>query len=204
MDDVDPQTAPRDAEEWHGIAPQADGAEQDTETLVDPGLDAGDGQGPHELELKREALTMALYLSLSLLAVLVTLPEVINPEDDNRWEATGTVFVTAVGLLLAHHLAFRLSSRLVSEGLLTAESRLALKAQLYGGVPVVLIATVPVLIFGEEDGEAAAIVALLAFVTWAAYRSARKRTSRLRSWLYVGVVLGAAFLVLAVKTAVSH
>ena len=200
MDDVDPQTAGPGSHDTADVPT----AQEEVETVVDLGLDAGDGQGPHELELKREALTMALYLSLSLLAVLVTLPEVINPEDDNRWEATGTVFVTAVGLLLAHHLAFRLSSRLVSEGLLTPESRLALKAQLYGGVPVVLIATVPVLIFGEEYGEAAAIVALLAFVAWAAYRSAHKRTSRLRSWLYVAVVLGAAFVVLAIKAAVGH
>ena len=181
MDDVDPQ----------GI-----------EAAEDAGVDAGDGQGPHELELTREALTMALYLSLSLLAVLITLPEITN--DDRRWAAGSTVLVAALGLLLAHHLAFRLSSRLVNEGLLTPESMLALKAQAYGGVPVALIAALPVFVLGERPGEGVSTVVLAALVAWAGYRSARKRASPLRSMLYVLVIVGAAAVVLLVKLAVGH
>ena len=182
MDDVDPQ----------GI-----------EAAEDAGVDAGDGQGPHELELTREALTMALYLSMSLLAVLVLLPDVI-PDEDNRWQAAGTILVTALGLLLAHHVAYRLSSRLVDEGLLTPESILALKAQAFGGGLVALAAALPVLVFGEDWGEEVSELVLLAFVTWAGYRSARKRTTRLRSAIYVIILSGAVALVLIVKLAVGH
>jgi hypothetical protein len=201
MDDVDPRGGPHDTDD--AVDHAAVTGAQAVGATAEPGLVAGDGPGRQRVELIREAMTMALYLSMSLLAVLVTITDVI-PDGDNRWQAAGTILVTALGLLLAHHVAFRLSSRLVNEGLLTQESRTALKAQAYGGGLVAVIATVPVLLFGEPDGEEAATLVLLAFVAWVGYRSARKRTSRLRSALYVLVVVGAVTLVLVVKLAVGH
>jgi hypothetical protein len=156
----------------------------------------------HRSELLREAMTMALYLSLSLLAVLVALP-VAGPED-SRLRAGFTVLVTGIGLLLAHHVAFRVSSRLVSEGLLTPESRSALEAQALGGIPVAVAASLPVFLLGEDPGEVVAEVLLIAFVAIVGYRTARQRTTPLRSLAYVVTMSLAAGAVLVVKLAVGH
>jgi len=155
-----------------------------------------DGSTPHERELMREALTMALYVSLSLLAVLITLPAVGHV--DNRVQAGLIVLATALSLVLAHHVAFRLSTKLVNDGLLTPESVHALKAQALGGLPVAVLAALPVFLFGEEYGENVAIVLLAAFVSLVGYRSARFTSGKARSLLYVcglDVVVAAVLLI---------
>jgi len=155
----------------------------------------------HDTELVREAMTMALYLSLSLLAVIVAMP-VSNEENGVR--AGVTLLVTALGLLLAHHLAFRMSSRLVNQGVLTDESVSALQAQALGGVPVAVAAAFPVFVLGELPGEYVAELLLVAFVALVGYRSARKATTPLRSLLYVLAVVLFALVVILVKLAVGH
>jgi peptidoglycan/LPS O-acetylase OafA/YrhL len=60
-------------------------------------------------EWLREAVTMALYVSLSLLAVLVALPPGSSLGNDRHLALT--ILITAVALLLAHQVAFRLSTR---------------------------------------------------------------------------------------------
>jgi hypothetical protein len=155
----------------------------------------------HATELVREAMTMALYLSLSLLAVLVAMPV---GSEDNRVRAGVTLLVTALGLLLAHHLAFRMSSRLVNEGLLTEESVSALQAQALGGVPVAVVAALPVFVLGESPGEEVAELLLVAFVALVGYRIARLTTTPLRSLVYVLAVVVFALAVILVKLAVGH
>jgi FtsH-binding integral membrane protein len=156
---------------------------------------------PEALEQFREALTMALYVSLSLLAVLIALPV---GHEDNRVQAGLTVMVTALGLVLAHHLAFRMSTRLVNGGLLTSQSVHALKAQALGGLPVAVIAAVPLFVLGETTGELVAEVVLLAFVALVGYRSARFTSNAGRSVLYVGLIVLAVAGVLLVKLLVGH
>lgn len=101
--------------------------------------------------------------------------------------------------MLAHHLSFRMSSRLVNGGLLTPESIDALKAQALGGLPVAVLAALPVFALGEEPGEVVSEVLLLAFVALVGYRSARFTSGVARSVLYVGVIVAAVAVVLAIK-----
>jgi hypothetical protein len=159
------------------------------------------GRDAHEIELFREATTMALYISLSLLAVLIALP---IAQEDGRLRAGLTVLVTAAGLILAHHVAFRLSSRLVNGGILTKTSRDVLTAQLLGGAPVALVAALPVFVLGEDPGENVAIVVLLGFVALVGYRAARASTTPLRAAAYVAVLVAAVSVVVAIKLAVGH
>ena len=65
---------------------------------VEP-LNAMEGRyTPHQLESLREVTTMALYVSLSLIAVLVALP---NPtSEDNRLQEGFTVLITGLALVL--------------------------------------------------------------------------------------------------------
>ena len=153
------------------------------------------------LELLREVTTMALYVSLSILAVLIALPVAQN---DNRVQAGLTVLATGLGLVLAHHLSFRMSSRLVNGGLLSPQSVEALTAQALGGLPVAVLAALPVFVLGEEPGEVVSEVLLLGFVALVGYRSARFTSGVGRSLLYVGVIVAAVAAVLVIKLLAGH
>lgn len=156
-----------------------------------------------EREQIREGVLMALYIGLSLLAVLVVSP---SPDaEDTAREVAGTVFLTALGLVLAHQVAFRLATRLVSGGELDAEARSALRAQLKAGFLVAVAAALPVLLLGGDTGlliSELLILAMVVVVGFAVARSAGR--SRGRSVTYVlglSIVVG---IVLLVKTAVGH
>ena len=165
--------------------------------MTEQGPDAVvDDAHAQRLELLREVTTMALYVSLSILAVLIALPIASN---DNRVQAGLTVLGTGVGLVLAHHLSFRMSSRLVNGALLTPESIDALKAQALGGLPVAVLVALPVFVLGEEPGEVVSEVLLLAFVAIVGYRNAPFTSGVARSVAYVGVIVAAVAVVLAIK-----
>lgn len=159
-------------------------------------------ENPEEArEWVREAVTMALYISLSLLAVLVALPKESAAESDDLWL---TILLTAVALLLAHQLAFRISTRLVNKGLLDASGVKLLGAQLIGGLIAAVAAALPVLVLGSEAVRLSALVLLL-FVAATGYRAARSvPASRGRALMYVGVVVLGVVAVLFVKSLVGH
>jgi hypothetical protein len=153
-------------------------------------------------EVVREAVTMALYVSLSQLAVLTALP---LDQAAERATLAWTIALTSVGLVLAHQLAFRMSSRLITKG--SALEPLApriLRAQLVGGAVVTLLAVVPVLVLGTDAIRLSAALLLL-FVMVVGYAVARSApASRLRSLAYVGGVVVLVGAVLAVKGLVGH
>lgn len=146
-------------------------------------------------------MTMALYISLSLLAVLVASPAQHEPSGTT---AAVTLVVTSLGLVLAHHVAFRLSSRLVDKGLVTTESLELLGAQMSGALSVSAAAALPLLVFGDDTGRILSEVLLLVFVAGVGYRAVRQSAGPGRSILYVGGLVVAVGIVVAVKTAVGH
>jgi hypothetical protein len=152
-------------------------------------------------EVVREAVTMALYVSLSQLAVLAALPLDQAEGATLAW----TITLTSVGLVLAHQLAFRMSSRLITKG--SALEPLApriLRAQLAGGAVVTLLAVVPVLVLGPDAIRLSAALLLL-FVMGVGYAVARSAPmSRPRSLAYVLVIALLAGVILAVKSLVGH
>jgi hypothetical protein len=152
-------------------------------------------------EVVREAVTMALYVSLSQLAVVAALPLDQAEGATLAW----TITLTSVGLVLAHQLAFRMSSRLITKG--SALEPLApriLRAQLAGGAVVTLLAVVPVLVLGPDAIRLSAALLLL-FVMGVGYAVARSAPmSRPRSLAYVLVIALLAGVILAVKSLVGH
>lgn len=100
-------------------------------------------------ELLREAMTMALYVAICLLAALALIT-------DSEAEHDGTVFKviwgTTVGLALAHWVAFRLAARLLSGGRPSRHDGEAAIAQLSGAVLVAVVATLPV-VFLDASAE---------------------------------------------------
>ncbi len=157
----------------------------------------------HTDERVREGVTMALYISLSLLAVLVALPSSLDPGAAAR--PALTIFLTSVGLILAHTLAFRLSTRLVDHGRLSAANLELLGAQLIGGLAVTAVAVIPVLLIGGPAGVRVAELLLIAFIAVVGYAAARSvPLSRPRALLYVAIIVVLSLGVLWVKNLVHH
>ena len=151
----------------------------------------------------REGMTMALYLSLSLLAVMVAFEDPDHPA--GYTDLAHLVFLTAIGLMLAHLLAFRLSSRLVARGERTTENVSLFMSQVVGGVVVTLAATLPILLLGGPGGLLLSEVLLLGLITTVGYVSARSAGhGRLRSLAYVGGVVVLTVVVLWIKGLAHH
>jgi hypothetical protein len=105
-----------------------------------------------------------------------------------------------VGLLLAHLLAFRMSSRFVHGAQRRGEYVSLVLAQVAGGVLVTLLATVPLLLFGSWPGLLISELALLALISGVGYLTARQSgEGRIRSLLYVGGIILLTLVVLWVK-----
>lgn len=152
-------------------------------------------------EFARESVTMALYLSLSLLAVLLAIPA----DSLNGKNPVGVLLMTAIGLLVAHLLASAIASRLVSGGVLDAESRATFAAQILAGVVVTLLMLLPMLFVHPPGSFWLSEGLLLAFVCWVGYVAARQaEKSALRAWAYVAAVFLSVVLVLVVKSFAEH
>lgn len=160
------------------------------------------GHDEQRIEAAREAVTMALYQSLSILAVLLATPT--PSADDANVQVAVTVFLTGLGLLLAHHVAFRLSSRLVNQGLLSEASIGLLRAQAVGGLPIVVGAAIPPLVLGAELGTTVSEVLLLVLVGLVGYRAVRPARDRRQAMAYLLGLLVLVSLLMVLKTAVGH
>lgn len=172
-------------------------------TPSDPSSAANDPAARHEkVEVWREGVTMALYISLSQVAVMTALPGQQSSTDRSlAW----LVALTSVGLVLAHQVAFRMSSKLFAEGsrLGTTDHRL-LRAQAVGGLSVTVVAVLPILVFGSA-AYIASIALLLLFILIVGYLVARTvPLSRIRSLAYVAGVAVVVIGVLVVKSLVGH
>lgn len=159
--------------------------------------------GSHPEARLHEGLTMALYISLSLLAVLVALPADLSPGEAAR--PALVVFLTSLGLILAHSVAFRMSTRLLHHGLLSEANRRVAAAQFAGGLAVTAVAVAPVLLLGGSLGVTIAEYLLLAFIAAVGYVTARSAgLSRLRALVYVSGVVVVVVVVIWVKGLVGH
>lgn len=154
-------------------------------------------------ERVREGVTMALYIGLSLLAVLLALPSDVA-------EASSTapaliLTVTSLGLMLAHMVAFRISSRLINRGELDPESMALVGAQTVGGLVVTAVAVVPVVVIGGDIGVLAAQIGLLVLISGVSYFAVRSAPiGRWRAIAYAVGVVVATFLVIGIKGLVGH
>ncbi|MGB9375260.1 MAG: hypothetical protein WCA82_14015 [Jiangellales bacterium] len=151
----------------------------------------------------REFFASALYMALVLLAVLVAVPTERLPPDD---AVVALLIGSAIGLTLAHWLAFRLAAHLIDEGGFAAESAAReAAAQISGGLAVAGLASVPFVLL---DGEAALTGALVVLAALPALTGIAIARLRGRSWLAslitAAVVLVVALLIVAVKAAVGH
>lgn len=156
----------------------------------------------HGSLVAREFYAAALYMALVLLAALVALPQERLPDDE---VLIATLIGTAVGLILAHWMAFRLAAHLTEGGSSAAMAAEEAGAQVAGGVAVALVASAPFVLLDGVDALRITLLLLAAMPALAGLAIARMRGRRwLSSTIAAGVVSVIALLIVEIKAAVGH
>jgi hypothetical protein len=153
------------------------------------------GGHTHAAELRKEAFTMALYISICLLAALTATS---HPAEEI--DAFLIVWGTTLGLAAAHLFAFRVSARLVGSGKVRPHDGDVAVAQLAGAVAVAVLATIPMLLFADSIEFAVVRFTLAGFIGVVGFAVARSGgASLLRSALYGASILIVATAIAALK-----
>jgi hypothetical protein len=161
------------------------------------------GQPEHIRAVAREFFASALYVAIVLLAALVALPKDHVPSDAT---VVGILFGTAIGLIAAHFVAFRLAAHFTAEGgVAPAPILQEAGAGLAGGLLVAAIAAIPYLLW---NGDGALTTTLLALALLPAFMGLAIARLRGRSWttslISSAVALAAALVVVLIKQQVGH
>jgi hypothetical protein len=155
-----------------------------------------------ERQVAREFFAAALYMALVQWAALVAVPKDHVPDSGT---VVGLLLGTAIGLILAHWLAFRLAAHLTEGGFAAVSAAREASAQIAGGVAVALIASVPFLVLDSETAVQVAVVVLGTLPALTGVVIARLRGRPWTTSLLVGaVVLAIAGAIVAIKAAAGH
>ncbi|HUC31874.1 MAG TPA: hypothetical protein VMS14_00645 [Ilumatobacteraceae bacterium] len=146
-------------------------------------------------ELRREALTMALYVSICVLAELIAIDE-----DVDTFHPLLIVWGTAIGLALAHWLAFDLAGRHTAAGDVGQSHHEMLAAQVAGAALVAGLTSVAIVLFPDSAEYDVARLMLAVFIGTVAYGVSRHgERSVMRSLLYAGWIVAVAIVVASLK-----
>ncbi len=153
-------------------------------------------------ELAREAVTMALYVSITLLAALVAIP---SDDVPGTLRTAALIWGGAAGLALAHWLAFDIGARLFETAHLDRLHRLGGPVSLAAALAVALVTTIPILI-APDDLASELAICILAFLLGAAGFAVGRRSGAglVRSVAGGLLLLAVAGVVVAIKIAVDH
>ena len=154
-------------------------------------------------ELRREAFSMSLYVSIVLFSALAVF-------DEDHPPGQGDVFLvelgTTVGLVLAHGFASWVSTRLIGadEAEDDVDSWDLLRVQLAGAAGVALIAMAAVVIAPTSVEVQAARFAVAATIGGQVFLESRTSNSTARAATYAVVALLAGVVVALLKSGLSH
>lgn len=164
---------------------------------------------PHErpqrtdvTEARHEAITMGLYISIVLLALLVGFGG-----DRDRADEVGLLWGTALGLVLAHYYALRLASVFArANPRPTRQDWSAGGAQLAGAASVTGIASIPYLLdISTDDASTAASILLLGVTAVTAFASVRRADQGVgRALAFAGIAVTIAAVIVIVKYLLTH
>lgn len=169
----------------------------------DAAIDADTDGESHALRehLEREAYTMALYISIVLLAGLAALSDHEQPGGLN---VIALVWGTTIGLALTHWFAFHLAARLTAGGSKRREDVEIAVAQMCGAAAIAALVTVPLLLLPatvERDVARLEIAFLISAIAYLVARADGAR--RIRALVYAGGMLIVAGLVAGLKNALA-
>lgn len=153
-----------------------------------------------DLHLRREALTMALYVCITLIGALT----ITSGDGDGDAEVARLVWGTTVGLAAAHWVAFSLAARLLAS---PPDDRAVLRhllAQVAAAALVAACASVPLLLLDEAAEREGALYTTAALLGLTVFGHARDAGAAVpRSVIGAGVALVLAFGAAALKHALA-
>ncbi|MEZ0283811.1 MAG: hypothetical protein ACAH79_01070 [Thermoleophilia bacterium] len=151
-------------------------------------------------ELAREAVTMALYVSITLLAALIAIP---SDDVPGTLHTAALIWGGAASLALAHWLAFDVSARLFRTVHLDRLHRLSGPVSLAAALLVALVATIPILV-APDDIASEVTICVLAFILAVAGYGVGRRSGAglLRALAGAVLLLAIAGVVVAIKIAI--
>jgi len=155
-----------------------------------------------ELEVRREAATMTIYVAIVLLAELAAIPAEHLPRG---WSLLALVWSTTVGLALAHWFAFSVAAPAVGEGLLTKQEVRLGVAGVLGSMVVAVLVTGGVLLFSDPDEDRFLLFVPALVICTAGYFIGRSGGHSHPKAAVVGLAIGLVGIIVAiVKLALSH
>jgi hypothetical protein len=160
--------------------------------------DLGDGRQ----ERFREAMTMAFYVMICLLAALAAIR---HHGDESHVETLSIIWGTTIGLAFAHWFAFRLAARMADPHHPSPHDAALLAAQMSGAAAVAVVASIPVILFPTDVELTIVRWELAGLLGLAAYSIARAAGSnRMRALGYSLGIMGMAAVVVLVKARLGH
>jgi hypothetical protein len=151
-------------------------------------------------EALREAVTMALYVTLVLAAEFAA----IGHEPASIALALGVIWSTTVGLTAIHLFAFGLAARLVEGGHLSYENKVAAILQVVASLSIAALVSLPFLLLPIAVASELAGWVTAAILGITAYAMARTSGgSHGRSFVTGLVVLGLASVLVTIKVLLS-
>jgi hypothetical protein len=154
----------------------------------------------HAQAARHEAFTMALYVSICLLAALGALTDTVL----THGVVLELVWGTTIGLAVAHLFAFLLAGRLLEGERLAAATRRTAVAQLIGAGFVATVTTVVILIVPTSAELNAARYDLALIIGVVGYLVARRSShSRFRALIFAVcvMIIGLAVVIVKQRTA---
>jgi len=156
----------------------------------------------HDTELRKDALTMALYVAIGLLGALSLFDSSLS---GNRWQLVATVWGITIGLVLAHVFAFVVAAHHAGGGSLRRHDGEAAVAHLIGGVGVALVTTLAIILVPEAAELRTVRVVLALFIGWVGYGVRRSNGAKVgASLLFALVTVLLALLIAQIKVTLSH
>jgi hypothetical protein len=154
-----------------------------------------------DVDLRREAYSMSLYVSIVLFSALSVF-------DDDHPPERGEVFLlelgTTIGLVLAHGFASWVSTRIIGEASDEVDAGELLRVQLGGALAVASLAMVAVVVAPTSIELSAARLTVAGTIAAQVFLESRTRSSTARAALYGFVALVAGVLVATVKAVLAH
>ena len=148
------------------------------------------------MEVRKEALTMALYVAICLMASLIAIPE----SAEAHTNVFGLIWGITLGLAIVHWFAFRVSARMVGAGKIRSSDVELAGAQLLGAAGVALVVSVGVFLVPDSVEFACAEFLLAALVSLDGFAVARGAgASLLRAVVYALAVLVCAVAIAVLK-----
>ena len=153
-------------------------------------------------ELRRDALSMALYVALGLLGALSLFDRSLSGTDVRIVE---TIWGITVGLMLAHVFAFVVAAHVAGQGSLRRHDGEAAVAHLLGGIAVAVVATAAALVVRDEGALRAVRLVLVVFIGTVGYLVRRSNgASRKGAVLFGFVTVVVALIIANIKINLSH